>query len=186
MSKRAIVSVTLMFLAAVLILSSQSWASCTAPANAIEAENCITTGSTPQSVWDVGTPPNSGSGDSTIQGFGDNISVNVGDTINFKVKTTATSFHLDIYRMGYYQGNGARKITTITGTPRTQPNCLTNSGTGLYDCGNWQVSASWTVPTTAVSGIYFARAVRNDTGGASHIMFIVRNDASHSDILFQA
>ncbi len=186
MSKRAIVSVTLMFLAAVLILSSQSWASCTAPANAIEAENCITTGSTPQSVWDVGTPPNSGSGDSTIQGFGDNISVNVGDTINFKVKTTATSFHLDIYRMGYYQGNGARKITTITGTPRTQPNCLTNSGTGLYDCGNWQVSASWTVPTTAVSGIYFARAVRDDTGGASHIMFIVRNDASHSDILFQA
>src|SRR5262245_32272318 len=53
------------------------------------------------------------------------------------------------------------------------------------DCGNWAVSASWTVPATATSGIYFARAVRLDTGGASHIVFIVRNDASTSDLLFQ-
>ncbi len=27
--------------------------------------------------------------------------------------------------------------------------------------------------------------MRTDTGGASHIFFIVRNDASHSDLLFQ-
>ena len=186
MSKRAIVFVTLLFLAAALMFSASAWASCTAPANAIEAENCITTGSTPQSVWDVGTPPNSGTGDSSIQGFTDNISVDVGQTINFKVSTPATAFKLDIYRMGYYQGNGARLITTLQGTPHTQPNCLTNSSTGLYDCGNWSVSASWTVPATAVSGIYFARATRTDTGGASLIVFVVRNDASTSAILFQA
>ena len=127
--------------------------------------------------------------DPSIQGFGDNISVNVGQTINFKIDTNATSYHLDIYRMGYYQGNGARLITTIQPSvtlPQTQPNCLTNSSLGLYDCGNWAVSASWTVPTTAVSGIYFARVTRNDTGGASHIVFIVRNDASKSAIFFQA
>ena len=70
--------------------------------------------------------------------------------------------------------------------PQTQPNCLTNSSVGLYDCGNWAISASWAVPTTAVSGIYIASPVRSDTGGASHIIFIVRNDASTSDILFQA
>jgi hypothetical protein len=154
-------------------------ASCATPANSIEAENCLP--GTPQSTWDI-----SGTGDSSIQGFGDNISVNVGQTINFKINTTATLFHLDIYRMGYYQGNGARKVTTVTGTPLNQPNCRTDSGTGLYDCGNWGVSASWTVPSNAVSGIYFARVIRDDTGGASHIVFIVRNDASHSDILFQA
>jgi len=61
---------------------------------------------------------------------------------------------------------------------------LTNA-TGLIDCGNWAVSGSWTVPATAVSGIYFARAIRTDTGGASHIFFIVRDDASRSAILFQ-
>jgi hypothetical protein len=69
--------------------------------------------------------------------------------------------------------------------PQTQPACLTDNTTGLLDCGNWAVSASWTVPANATSGIYFARLVRTDTGGASHIVFIVRNDASHSDLLFQ-
>ena len=47
------------------------------------------------------------------------------------------------------------------------------------------MSSSWTVPANATSGIYFAKAVRTDTGGASHIFFIVRSDASQSDILFQ-
>jgi hypothetical protein len=156
-------------------------ASCGSPGNAIEAENCLT--GTPQSTWDI-----SGAGDATIQGFADQISVNQGGTINFKVSTNASSYHLDIYRMGYYQGNGARLVTTVTPSatlPQTQPACLTDATTGLYDCGNWAVSASWAVPSTAVSGIYFARVVRDDTQGASHIVFIVRNDASHSNILFQ-
>jgi len=59
-----------------------------------------------------------------------------------------------------------------------KPSCLTQANTGLVDCGNWAVSASWPVPSTATSGIYFAKLVRADTGGASHIVFIVRNDAS--------
>ena len=60
--------------------------------------------------------------------------------------------------------------------------------TGLIDCGNWAVSASWTVPTNAVSGVYIAHLVRDDAqdpGGESQIVFVVRNDASHSDILVQ-
>jgi len=55
----------------------------------------------------------------------------------------------------------------------------------LVDCGNWAVSATWAIPSSAVSGIYFAKVTRLDTGGASHIVFIVRNDSSSSDILFQ-
>ena len=96
-----------------------------------------------------------------------------------------SSYHIDIYRLGYYGGNGARLIAHAAsglGTlPQTQPACLTDAATGLIDCGNWAVSASWTVPATAVSGIYIAKLVRNDTGGASHIFFVVRDDASHSD-----
>ncbi|HEY1215777.1 MAG TPA: N,N-dimethylformamidase beta subunit family domain-containing protein, partial [Bryobacteraceae bacterium] len=155
-------------------------ASCTSPPNAIVAENCLT--GNPSSEWDI-----SGAGDSTIQGFATDISVNQGGTVNFKIQTTATAYRLDIYRMGYYSGNGARKVATMnaSGPQNQRTNCLTDSTTGLIDCGNWATSASWTVPVTATSGIYFARAVRTDTGGASHIFFIVRNDASHSDILFQ-
>ena len=92
--------------------------------------------------------------------------------------------------MGYYQGNGARKVAAglrpSASLPQTQPACLTDSQpTGLIDCGNWAVSASWTVPTTAVSGVYIAHLVRDDASGGSHIVFVVRNDSSHSDIIFQ-
>jgi hypothetical protein len=139
----------------------------------------------PPSQWDV-----SGAGSSTIQGFATDISVNVGQTVHFKIKTPARSYRLDIYRLGYYQGLGARLIAgnlTPTATlPQTQPACLTNGTTGLFDCGNWAESASWAVPSSAVSGIYLAKLTRTDgTTGTSHIVFVVRNDASHSDLLFQ-
>ena len=83
---------------------------------------------------------------------------------------------------------GARKVGTgnITATlPQTQPTETYDAVTGITDCGNWNVSASWAVPATAVSGVYIARLKRTDNNGASHIIFIVRDDASTSDILFQ-
>ena len=69
--------------------------------------------------------------------------------------------------------------------PQTQPACLTQASTGLVDCGNWALSGSWAVPVTATSGIYFAKVVRSDNSGASHIFFVVRDDASTSNLLFQ-
>jgi uncharacterized protein YjdB len=157
---------------------------CTSPPNPIVAENCQT--GTPQSTWDLSgsSYPN---GDPSIQGFATDISVNAGSTISFKVNTTATAT-LYIYRMGYYQGNGARLVTTITPSvklPQTQPACITDSTTDLIDCGNWAVSASWAVPSTAVSGVYFVLLKRTDTGGESHIFFVVRNDSGTAPILFQ-
>jgi len=149
--------------------------------NAITAENCLV-GNLP-SEWDI-----SGAGDPTIQGFATQISVNRGSTIQFKIDTNATNYRLDIYRMGYYGGRGARKITTVNPSvplPQNQPDCLEQESSGLIDCGNWAVSASWQVPANAVSGIYFAKVIRTDTGGASHIVFIVRNDSSTSDVVFQ-
>ena len=136
----------------------------------------------PPSDWQV-----NGIGDTSIQGFATSMSVNVGDTVTFKINTPASSYHIDILRLGYYGGSGARKIASniqpSAKLPQSQPACLTNSTTGLIDCGNWGVSASWTVPSNAVSGIYIAHLVRNDTGGSSQIPFVVRDDSSHSDIL---
>ncbi|HYW24872.1 MAG TPA: N,N-dimethylformamidase beta subunit family domain-containing protein, partial [Terriglobales bacterium] len=149
--------------------------------NPVACEN--TNPGTPEPTWDI-----SGSGDSTIQGFATDIGVNKGDTVFFKINTPASAYTITIYRMGYYQGNGARQIATVTPSahlPQSQPACLTQASIGLVDCGNWAVSASWAVPATAVSGIYFAKLVRTDTGGASHIVFVVRDDSSSSDLLFQ-
>ncbi len=130
--------------------------------------------------------PDSDQGDTTIQGFATDMSVNVGGTVHFKVNSNTSNYKLDIYRMGYYGGMGARKVTTVNpfAFPQ-QPPCIYHAPTGLTDCGNWTETASWDIPANATSGIYFAKAIRNDTGGASHIFFIVRNDASHSDILFK-
>src|SRR5258708_16903682 len=129
----------------------------------------------PPSDWQV-----SGQGDTTIQGFATSMSVNAGQTENFKINTPAKSYHIDILRIGYYQGDGARKVVSNvlpTATlPQTQPACLDDTApTGLIDCGNSAVSASWRVPSNPVSGLYIAHLVRNDTGGSSLIPFLVRN-----------
>src|SRR5689334_14649173 len=167
-----------------LALAPAARAACPAPtgANEIVVENCQS--GSPRSEWDI-----TGAGDTSIQGFATNMSVNRGTTVSFKVSTPATSYRIDIYRMGYYGGDGARKVATISPSaslPQNQPACLTNSS-GLVDCGNWGVSASWAVPASAVSGIYFAHLVRTDVAGSegSHVFFVVRNDASQSDIYYQ-
>src|SRR5579864_1887222 len=169
---------------AILLFASMSFSAfgtCVSPRNPIEAENCLP--GTAPSVWyiaDAGSP--------NIQGFTTDISVNAGETVFFKINTNAVAYRIDIYRIGFYQGNGARLITTIlpsASLPQAQPPCLSDSSLGLTDCGNWAVSASWAVPGSATSGIYYARLVRLDTGEASPVLFVVRNDASHSDILAQ-
>ena len=167
-------------LIAALFLTALASATCSSPENPIEAENCL-----------PGSGPNEwypGASDPTIQGFATTMSVNVGQTMSFKVSTTASSYHIAIYRIGYYQGNGARLIATFTPTAslaQGQPACATDSTSRLYDCGTWRVSASWTVPSNATSGLYLAWLVRDDTGGDSYIPFVVRNDSSTSAILFQ-
>ena len=137
----------------------------------------------PRADWQV-----TGSGDAALQGFSTAMSVKPGDTVSLKVSASAAAYHVDIVRFGYYQGNGARKVAALTGPfpKNTQPACTNQVNTGLIDCGNWSVSLTWAVPSTAVSGMYAAHLVRNDTGGSSLVPFVVRDDASHSDIVVQA
>jgi hypothetical protein len=150
-------------------------------ANPVACENQLP--GTPQSQWDVG--PGEGS---TIQGFADPFSVNVSQSINFKIQSPATAYKIDIYRMGYYGGDGARLEATITpsiSVSQHQPTCNTNTATGLVDCGNWGVSATWNVPSTAVSGVYFAHIYRTDSSDdENQIPFVVTNNASTSSMVY--
>ena len=195
---------------------------CAAPANKIVAENCKP--GNPRTEWDINAD-----GDPTIQGFASDISVNAGESVAFKIRTHSPRYRVDIYRMGWYGGNGARLTQTVRPSvplPQAQPDCLT-ANQRLVDCGNWTTSASWRVPPDAVSGVYVARLVREDdepqpwrsegnnsgVSGpaaaplpmphaygalglgkledalkekrASHIIFIVREDARQSNVLFQ-
>ena len=98
-------------------------APCDAPiVNEIACENTKT--GNPSSEWQI-----SGSGSASIQGFATDISVNRGSTIGFKIKSNATSYTSNIYRMGYYGGNGARKVATVTPTAQyaTSPRVRTKA-----------------------------------------------------------
>jgi hypothetical protein len=178
----AAASLTLVFtVLAVAVSASSAEAAC---ANPVACENALPGDAT--SDWQV-----VGAGDPSMQGFATSMSVDAGQTESFKV-TSGSSYHIDILRLGYYGGAGARKVASniipSAPLPQVQPSCLTDSSTGLIDCGNWSVSASWTVPSNAVSGVYIAHLVRdgdpNDPSGSSQIPFVVRNDGGHSNILY--
>ena len=67
-----------------------------------------------------------------------------------------------------------------------QPTPSVHSTTGEVDAGNWLPTTSWSVPSSAVSGVYIAHLVdQNDTTNENQIPFIVRADELTSDILFQ-
>ncbi|TCA34173.1 DUF4082 domain-containing protein [Rhizobium leguminosarum bv. viciae] len=162
-------------------LTTQNLAAAAAAAsNAIVLENQKQ--GNPENEWGI-----DGAGSTNIEGFATDISVDNGKTVSFKINTNSTNYRIDIYRLGYYGGMGARKVATMQHTGlQTQPNPLRNATTGTVDAGNWAVSASWTVPDDAVSGVYIAKLVRQDgTSGENQIPFIVRDDASQSDIVFQ-
>ena len=154
--------------------------SCATPANAVVAENC----QAGDTDWDL-----TGGNDPTIQGFATDISVDRGQTAYFKINTDAISYRIDIYRLGYYGGAGARKITSTPialAQPQAQPACASDATSGLVDCGTWATSASWST-AGQTSGIYLAKLTRTDglAAGASHIVFVVRDDARQSALLFQ-
>src|SRR3954447_25988302 len=83
-----------------------SAAPCDVPiTNPVACEN--TKAGNPASEWDV-----TGAGSTAIQGYATDISTNHGGVVTFKVSTPASAYRIDIYRMGYYAGSGARKMAT--------------------------------------------------------------------------
>ncbi len=145
--------------------------------NAVACENSKP-GSAP-AEWDI-----SGAGDNTIQGFATTTSMQPGGTVAFKIKAAA-SYTVDIYRLGYYGGLGARRQapTWSVTNPVPQVACASDPFTQNYDCGTWAVSTQWTVPSSAVSGVYIAKLTMGTD--VSQIPFVVRDDGSRSAVVFK-
>ena len=125
----------------------------------------------------------------TIEGFTTKTSVAPGETLRIKVKSQ-TPYNVTIYRLGYYNGAGARKMPTSptqTFPANAQSECMHDAATGLVDCANWTVTVNWTVPADAVSGVYLASLDQAEGGPAGQMPypFVVRDDSNHSDVLVQ-
>ncbi|MFN0088927.1 MAG: DUF4082 domain-containing protein [Acidimicrobiales bacterium] len=148
-------------------------------ANTVSAENALP--GAPPSEWESWRSD-------TIVGYAAGFTFLPGETVPFKVKTSSANYRVRIYRLGWYQGHGARRVAEIMPSaplPQVQPTPLTQPATGLVDAGNWAVSASWTIPANAVSGVYYALFERLDVADQSnHTLFVVRRPGP-SDVLVQ-
>ncbi len=66
-------------------------------------------------------------GDPTIQGYATSISVNVGQTENFKISTPASAYHIEILRHGFYGGSGAHVVASGITPTATLPKADRNA-----------------------------------------------------------
>jgi len=96
-------------------------------------------------------------------------------------------YTIDVYRLGYYGGTGARLLFSsgsLNGV--TQPECaITDASTRLVEC-NWSTSYTLAVGSDWTSGVYIAKLTDQTTGTQSQVWFVVRDDSSTSDVLFQS
>ena len=154
--------------------------------NVIVQENAILTGRMERSYWDV-------EHSTFIEGFATDMSTNVGGQVDFKINVNdeaGSNYRVEIFRLGYYGGDGARKVGEWVNTDATvQANAQYDASRGLVDAGNWTVTDSWDIPEDAVSGVYLARLQRLDANGqpiegeVNQIPFIVRDDDRPADIV---
>ncbi len=152
-------------------------------ANPIQIENAKT-GTT---AWQLTNPATN----HEIEGYASAVSVNRGGQISFFVNTTDTSYTLQIFRLGWYSGSGGRSLTQPVTLPGIQQAIPTpDPNTGLIEC-HWTNPYTITVPNSAdptdwASGVYVAKLTGTSSQLQSNIIFVVRDDARPSNILFQS
>ena len=126
-----------------------------------------------------------------IEGYASLTSVNRGERLLLFVNTADPSYTIDIYRMGWYGGAGARLVLGgIVRQSVTQPAATVDALTGLVEC-NWTDPYVLTVGQAAkdgewLSGVYLAKLTAVPSGAQSYIIFVVREDDRPSDFLFQS
>lgn len=144
--------------------------------NPVTQENCNASGALPPRFWDV-----NGGGDASVQGFADRASYIPGSLVTLRVRLRAElladviyggggnlsdmDLGIDIWRFGYYGGQGARLVGTVDRgsidmqAAMAQPECHRDASVLLVDCGTWNPVAQWRIPGTIASGLFAARLV---------------------------
>lgn len=120
----------------------------------------------------------------TIEGFCSATSVRAGRELTVYVSTDPpSSYRVDLYRMGYYGGKGARHVRSLgpfEGVAQPTPAPGKNQ---VREC-RWEPGFSITIPDDWLSGVYLGKLTAERSGAQSYVIFIVRDDRS-ADFLFQ-
>lgn len=120
----------------------------------------------------------------TMPAFGRSTYVEPGSTIDFSVDY-GTDFTFSIYRLGHYQGNGARLVESgLEGTGVTQPAPVAiPGGNGAVTCEAWSVNASWDVPEDALPGWYYALLKGANNSFVGYVLFQVTDILAKRPVL---
>jgi hypothetical protein len=122
--------------------------------------------------------------DVEIEGFADRVSAVQGDTVTLHVSTTASSYRVDAYRMGYYGGLGGRLVW------RSQDISGSDQGTGVRDTTTnmveapWQPSLRFRLTKNWPPGVYLLKLV-TDTGSERYVPLTIRDDNSTAAYVVQ-
>jgi hypothetical protein len=119
-----------------------------------------------------------------IEGYCSHASAKPGETIHFFVSTNpASRFTIDVYRLGYYGGDGGRHMTRLGPLKGTvQPDPPTGAKR-LRNC-QWEAATELAIPADWPSGVYVGKLTAETGGWQSYITFVVRDDRP-ADLLFQ-
>ena len=119
-----------------------------------------------------------------IEGYCSHSTIRAGETISFHVSTNpASPFTLDIYRTGYYGGDGGRLVKQLgefKGSVQPDPPIGPKR---VRNC-EWPACAELQIPPDWLSGVYLGKLTELVSGLQSYVIFIVRDDRP-ADYIFQ-
>lgn len=157
--------------------------------NVIQLENAKTANDGVTDQWEIAG--RNYASNHEIEGYASATSVNRGESIKLYVNTSDPEYTMSIYRVGWYGGKGGRRVAgPIRRTGVKQPEPSFDAENRLIEC-DWtdpyvlNIPNNSTDPTDWASGFYLVK-LAGSSGKQSYIIFVVRDDASHSDLLFQS
>lgn len=134
----------------------------------------------PGHPWWVDTPQV----DQGIEGFASQVSASIGDTVTLFVSTRAARYHVEAYRMGFYQGFGARQVWVSEERPGVrQPPPDLIAPTNTIEC-NWSPSLNITIDPSWPPGAYLLKLV-GSTDEQQYVPLCIRDDESRAAIVIQ-
>ena len=121
-----------------------------------------------------------GTSPTAIEGFATSTQVQVGQSVNVYVNTQLPHYRIEAYRMGWYQGDGARLIwTSPVEKGVSQPACPLDPSINMVACWNWKMSATIPITENFVPGDYLLKLVGGPKA-ASYIQLTIWNPLSAS------
>lgn len=125
-----------------------------------------------------------------VEGYCSHQSVAAGEELKIFVSTKREAeVTIEIFRTGYYEGRGARLMTTLGPfASKSQPVPELKRGSRhLVEC-EWEPTTSLVIPEDWISGVYLGRLTTPDETGhgywQSYVVFIVKDDRP-ADICLQ-